>query len=431
MWLIKREVLMASDDQVRALYDTLHLMSSGAGNFRTSMPINNRAIPVLAGEEGIPRELRPESDPHEDETPGHEEKYIDVAKDAITIAKAASDYAKDLDWRLQAGATAHLRAMEATETTTPRPTTSAYIPAPPNDQIWATKIMTNIVKKGIHDALKANIAEMIPATVSLTNSYLRQRILKKAGFGAPPEGAKLLPPKPIPGVPMFAPPVKKKALARQAIEHNSTLEDLLVASNCTEAANFSGCGSVTGLTPAQAMGAAQAEASQSQAQEATATEDEAQTDEEANQMTPEQVQVKLPAGVQAVPADWPDPDAWPNGLPPANWPTGADPSVWPNPDSSKPVGWSDYQWERYKWNWSIYRSRYKPYRSSYTGYSISRRRRMSSYSSRRRSSGSYSSRSRSSSSRRRSSSYSSSSRSRSSSRRRSSSYSSRSGRRRR
>merc|ERR1719265_595430 len=57
--------------------------------------------------------------------PGREQQYINVAKDAITIAKAASDYAKDLDFRLQAGATAHMDVMEAPYSTTPPPTTSA------------------------------------------------------------------------------------------------------------------------------------------------------------------------------------------------------------------------------------------------------------------------------------------------------------------
>merc|ERR1719498_1562659 len=116
------------------------------------MPINERPIQVMAGKEGLPRLLQPTSSPPHEQVSGKEEKYVTMAKDAITIAKAASDYAKDLDWRLQAGATAHLKAMEAEDATTPAPTTSAYIPAPPEDQVWATKIMSNVVKQGIRNA---------------------------------------------------------------------------------------------------------------------------------------------------------------------------------------------------------------------------------------------------------------------------------------
>jgi len=430
LWLIKREVVQASNEQVKALHASLHLMSSGAGNFRTSMPVNQRAVQVLAGEKGIPRKLQVQTVAAPDKSvPGKEQRYINMAKDAITIAKAASDYAKDMDWRIQAGSTAHLRAMEEVEPTTPAPTTSAYIPKPPEDQIWATKIMSEVVKKGIHDALQANIDEMIPATVSLAGSYLRQRLLKKAGFGPPPVGAKVISPKPIPGVPTFYPPVQFSMPSKQNM---TDMADLLMANNCTEATNFSGCGNITGLTEEQAKALSEKLTATGAVADAGAAGEDADAD--ADQMTPEDVAASLPPGVQPVPADWPDPEGWPNGLPPANWPTGADPNIWPDPAGAKPAGFSDYQWERYKYNWGVYRSSYQPYKSSYSGYSISRRRRQSSsYSSRRRSSSSsYGG------SRRRSSSYTSSRRSSSSSRtssyggrRRSSSSASSSGGRRR
>lgn len=428
LWLIKREVVKASTDQVAALYSTLHLMSAGAGNYRTGMPVNQRTVDVLSGTEGIPRKLQP-SPPATHVDMGKEQKYINVAKDAITIAKAASDYAKDIDWRIQAGSSAHLKAMEAEDATTPAPTTSAYIPKPPEDQIWATKIMSNVVKQGIRNALQANINELIPATASLATSYLRQRILKKAGFGPPPVGAKVVAAKPIPGVPTFYPPETYE----QPSEQNMTdMAEYMEASGCTAAANFSGCGNITGLSPQEAVAVAEYMAAHGDE-----NEDDDDDEEEENVMTPEDVQPTLPQGAEALPADWPDPDGWADGLPPDNWPTGADMSVWPDPAGTKPVGWDDYKWERYKYNWRMYRSRYQPYRSSYSGYSLNRRRRMSSYSSGRRRGGyssgrrrssrsSYSSgrrRSSGSSGRRRSSSY-------SSGRRRSSSSSYSSGRRR-
>jgi len=415
LWLIKREVVMASKAQVSALYDTLHLMSSGAGNYRTGMPLNQRPVQVLAGKDGFPRQLQTFAAQTVSKAPGKEQKYINMAKDAITIAKAASDYAKDIDWRIQAGSTAHLRAMEEPEPTlAPVQTTNAFIPKnPAEQQIWATNIMSNVVRQGIKEALKENIDEMIPATVSLAGSYLRQRILKKAGFGPPPVGAKVHAPIPIPGVPTFFPPVE---YTKPSKENLTALADHLIAAGCTAETNYSGCANITGLSSAQAKALSD--------HMAATSEDKEDTDVDANQMTPEQVQQTLPPGVKACPAAWPDPDGWPSGMPPANYPAGADLSIWPSPDGAKPAGWSAYKWERYKWNWSHYRSSYLPYKSSYRGYSFSRRRRASRYGSARR---------RSYSSSRRSSSYSSSRRrasSRSSRRRRATSRMS-SGRRRR
>lgn len=371
LWLIKREVVRASTEQVTALYSTVHLMSGGAGNFRTSMPYNDRVVQVLAGQEGIPRILLPSTPAHE-VVSGKEQKYIDVAKDAITIAKAAADYAKDIDWRIQAASTAHLKAMEAADATTAPPTTSAYIPKPPEDQVWATKIMSDVVKKGIHEAMEANIKEMIPATASLATSYLRQRILKKAGYGPPPLDAKIVSPQPIPGVPTFFPPVVQEVPEQTMAD----VADVLDSAGCNEASNFTGCGNVSGLSASDAQYIAQ--------HMSASSDDDDGDDEEEEPMTPEQIQALLPPGAQAVPADWPDADAWPSGVPPVTWPNGADPSVWPDPDSAKPAGMSDYQWERYQYNWQIYRSSYLPYRSSYTGYTINRRRRMSSYTTARR-----------------------------------------------
>lgn len=383
MWLIRREPLMASRSQVQALYDTVHLMTDGAGNFRTGMPLNHRAVEVLSAKEGIPREVSPPSDAVNDNLPGTEQRWIQKAQDAITISKAANDYAKDLDWRLQSAATAHLRAMEVPEMTTAEPTTSAYIPKPPEDQVWATNIMTKVVKNAIHKAVQENIKEMVPATVSLAGSYLRQRVLKKAGYGPPPVGATVVAPTPIPGVPTFFPSVLMKVPSEANM---SAFREVLIANNCTHA-NATGCQSISNITgypmlsptiaaEAAARFAANGVPGFGQSDDVATVDDEEDSDTPV--MTPEQVAQSLPAGVAPVPKDWPDEDAWPQGLPPSNCPApgaGCDPDVWPNPDGAKPTSWSDYQWRRYRYNWNTYRTSYQPYRSSYSGYSINRRRR--------------------------------------------------------
>merc|ERR1719333_855475 len=54
--------------------------------------------------------------------------------------------------------------------------------------------------------------------------------------------------------------------------------------------------------------------------------------------------VDLPKGAPRMPLDWPDPRAWPDGLPPKCYPQGVDANVWPNPSATKPEGWADWKW---------------------------------------------------------------------------------------
>merc|ERR1719401_2144723 len=218
------------------------------------------------------------------------------------------------------------------------------------------------MKAALKKAIEDNVKEMIPATASLTISYLRQRILRNAGFQEPPPGSKLLTPTPIPGIPMFKPPQDAVTVVRNATDMIATL----LANNCTSS-------NATCTIPWVS-----AEDARRYILELCAASVPGFTceDMDEDQMTPDDLD--LPDGVDPVPSDWPDPSCglWGTSLPPSGLPPWT--SDWPDPDGSKPDGWSDYDWERYKWNWQVYRSQYQPYRSSYTGYTINRRRRLAS-----------------------------------------------------
>jgi carbonic anhydrase len=371
MWLIKREPMAASTQQVTELFDTLHLMSQGAGNFRTSMPLNGRVVEVLSPKEGIPKSLITSPLPANDAPSGPEQKYMEASQDAITLAKAASDYARDLDLRVQAGAVAHLNKLTEGSTTTFAPTTSMFIPKPPDDSVWATNIMSDVLKSALKKAVEENVKEMIPATASLTISYLRQRILHNAGFHLPPPKSTLLKPTPLPGIPTFMPPMT--VMPAKLDKKNTTfMIELLNAANCTS--TNSTCTGIEGLSPHQAHKYI-AKLCRLNVPGFFCYLGQDGMDDDDDQMTPEEVQPFLPAGVDAVAANWPDPDCgkWGDGLPPDGIPPWN--SDWPDPSGSKPADWDDYTWQQYKWNWQVYNSQYKPYKSSYQGYSINRRRR--------------------------------------------------------
>lgn len=210
IWLVRRERVKASDAQVRALFDRLHKSSKGAGNYRTIMPLNQRSVQVWSANEQEPAAipLRPAlavtlpQSSHDDE---RESRSTQLARDAITIAKATADYAKDLDIRLRAGAEAHFQATQQ------EPPAAAQAPSTvtsksPLDEAWAAEEIAGEVKQAIRDAVVQNVREVMPAAASLAKSYLRQELLRAGGFlpgvhAAPP----MIGPVPAPAPPGPAP----------------------------------------------------------------------------------------------------------------------------------------------------------------------------------------------------------------------------------
>jgi len=160
IWLIRRERIKASDSQVRALFNRIYKTSKGLGNYRTIMPLNQRLVQVWSATEQEPRE-----------SPSKE-----VARNAIKIAAAAHKYAAGIDNRWKNAPKAYKRS----------PSKAGAPPAanvPPSlDEKWASEQMAKEVKEAITDAVEENVQHILPAAVSLSKSFLRQELLRAAGF---------------------------------------------------------------------------------------------------------------------------------------------------------------------------------------------------------------------------------------------------------
>jgi len=112
-WFVRRDPLMASDEQVLILHDDLYASSSAFGNYRTTMPLQNRPIgirqavkeepPLTAPEMAIPLGPNPRTD--------REFRAMKWAKDALAIAQHSQNYVRDLDTRLRNAAIAHANAL--------------------------------------------------------------------------------------------------------------------------------------------------------------------------------------------------------------------------------------------------------------------------------------------------------------------------------
>jgi carbonic anhydrase len=112
-WFVRRDALMASDEQVLILHDELYRITTAFGNYRTTMPLNNRPIairqavkeepPLKAPEMAIPLGPNPRTD--------REFRAMKWAKDALAIAQHSQSYIRDLDTRLRNAAIAHANAL--------------------------------------------------------------------------------------------------------------------------------------------------------------------------------------------------------------------------------------------------------------------------------------------------------------------------------
>lgn len=193
-WLVRRNPVKASTDQVKALSDAIYKLSADAGNFRTVMPLNEREIKVLTAVEGEPAPkpftVQPPSGPSWGIDDGRESKYIDVAKDAITISKSSLDYAKDLNARLLNSAKAHFEAMQPDNTPAPPapPTTTMWVPEK-DQEMWVMNKIGKTLMEAVRDGIDKAARSATKPIEQLTKSYMRQDLLRRAGFTTPPPGA--------------------------------------------------------------------------------------------------------------------------------------------------------------------------------------------------------------------------------------------------
>jgi len=187
VWLVRREPIMASNEQVDALFYRLYNTTDGHGNFRTVMPTNQRPVEFWTATKRTFTE--PATPP-----PGQPSAQdLNVwSQDAITISKAASDYARDINARLSQAAVAQHQSfdvvpvlppvMGAGSPGMPAAAVAAEPPPGPEGDIWAAKQIGNFVKQAVNEAVAHDLHEVIPAATNLATGYIRKALLKAGGW---------------------------------------------------------------------------------------------------------------------------------------------------------------------------------------------------------------------------------------------------------
>jgi len=112
MWLVRSEPVLASDTQVRYLYDAIFANTGGNGNYRATMPLSGRSVLLYEGN----KELAPSIPYTPTITSGsmqtdRQYRAMKWAKDALKIATASLDYIRNLDQRLHGAAQASSAAV--------------------------------------------------------------------------------------------------------------------------------------------------------------------------------------------------------------------------------------------------------------------------------------------------------------------------------
>lgn len=110
-WLVRKESIKASDKQLMYLHDAVYKTTADFGNYRSMMPLNGRVVSMLAGVLDQPPVGPPPPAGMPPPVSDREYRAMKWAMDAMTIAKSATDYVKDLDNRLRNAAQAHASAL--------------------------------------------------------------------------------------------------------------------------------------------------------------------------------------------------------------------------------------------------------------------------------------------------------------------------------
>merc|ERR1719217_1935911 len=112
-WMVRREAIMASDMQVAYLHDKIMEMTALFVNNRATMPLNGRPVAVRMAVRDMPPPSAPSVHLPVGPNPAQDRSFraMKWAKDALKIAKASTDYIRDLDIRLRNAAEAHAEAL--------------------------------------------------------------------------------------------------------------------------------------------------------------------------------------------------------------------------------------------------------------------------------------------------------------------------------
>lgn len=112
-WLVAKDSIKSSDKQLMYLHDATYKTTADFGNYRSLMPLNGRSITMRQGLlEDMPLTAAPPVPmPGKPQQSDREFRAMKWAMDAMTIARSATDYVKDLDGRLRNAAQAHANAL--------------------------------------------------------------------------------------------------------------------------------------------------------------------------------------------------------------------------------------------------------------------------------------------------------------------------------
>jgi len=160
-WFVRREPILASDMQVSYMRDGIFRMTADFGNFRGAMPLNGRQVAVRQGvmEEPPPRQLENSIPLGPNPRTDREFRAMKWAKDALKIAKSATDYIKDLDMRLRGAAQAHANALAPklmpVYTATPSPFVDQSKSTQPVDIAKTADSMARTIAQAAKEAITA------------------------------------------------------------------------------------------------------------------------------------------------------------------------------------------------------------------------------------------------------------------------------------
>lgn len=129
VWYVRRTTMVASDFQVKALWDPLMRLTGGAGNYRSVMPLGVRTVQVFQAVDQLyqgtpppPPRMPLGPNPRTDD----ERRAKLMVDHAAAKAEEAKDYIKDFQARATKAAKALRDGLEVPVTTTPPPPPPGY-----------------------------------------------------------------------------------------------------------------------------------------------------------------------------------------------------------------------------------------------------------------------------------------------------------------
>lgn len=208
IWFVRRDPVLASESQIRIMSDHIFQMTADYGNYRATMPLNDRPVATRRGIEAAPP---PQNDEHGIPIAtlpktSRDFKAVKLAKDAFKLSKVASDYVYNMDMRLQRAARAHADALApdmGVAAATPVPRVQAK-PMSPVDMTKTAAIMAKAIAESAKEAIHV-ASEEIAKQATMAAGTAAHEAAMEAGkeivlpTAEPPPGAPGGPPGAAPG----------------------------------------------------------------------------------------------------------------------------------------------------------------------------------------------------------------------------------------